>query len=34
MAIKGGLSEERLGISKVHIASLNSPSDVTKSNLE
>ena len=30
----GGLSAIRSGIFSVHIASLNSPSDVTKSSLE
>ena len=34
MAINGGLSEIRSGIIRVHIASLNSPSEVTKSSLE
>tara|TARA_Y100000748_G_scaffold289687_1_gene275711 strand:- start:195 stop:401 length:207 start_codon:yes stop_codon:yes gene_type:complete len=34
MAMNGGLSEIRSGIIRVHIASLNSPSEVTKSSLE
>ena len=32
--MKGGLSELKSGILNVHIASLNSPSEVTKSSFE